>query len=115
MGFLKRLFGKKATPTPPQAPTPSKRRERSYPDFPEGDNHVDDPDVKTLDDLKRYYVLPKGHEYRVYPNGSPYVLRLSDGMEFKIVIEEGLMTIDEPYTRESGKVGYKTTEIFKKG
>lgn len=115
MGFLKRLFGqdKKKVATPPPAP---RRRERSYPDFPEGDeNHIDDPDVKTLDNLYYYYVLPKGYEYRVRSDGSPYMFRPSDGMEFKIVIEEGMLTIDEPFDRGDGRIGYKTTEIFKRG
>jgi hypothetical protein len=87
---------------------------RSYPGFPEGDNHIDDPDVKTIADLARYYPLPRGYAYRVRANGSPYIRRSSDGMECKIMIEEGLLTFDEPFTRPDGKTGYKTIEVFKK-
>lgn len=114
MGFLKRLFGKKEKATPPKPPAP-KRRERSYPDFPEGESHIDDPDVKTLEDLYHYYVLPQGYEYRTRDDGSPYVLRLSDGTEFKILVEASMLTFDEPYDRGDGRIGYKTTEVFKKG
>ncbi len=115
MGFFKRLFGKgKPAAKSPQPTAAPKRRERSYPDFPEGEgNHIDDPDVKTINDLHDYYVLPQGYEYRIR-DGSPYVLRPADGLEFKILIEAGLMTIDEPYDRGDGRMGYKTTEIFKK-
>ncbi len=114
MGLLKGLFGQKKTAPPAPVAAPP-RRERSYPNFPEGENHVDDPDVKTVGDLEHYYSLPKGYEYRVRPDGSPYMFRPSDGMEFKIVVEEGMLTIDEPFTRPNGQIGYKTTEIFKKG
>lgn len=114
MGFFKRLFGKeKKAAAPP--PAVSKRRERSYPDFPEGDNHIDDADVKTINDLHHYYVLPQGHTYRIHDDGSPYILRSSDGLEFKIIVEASMMTFDEPYDRGEGKIGYKTTEVFKKG
>jgi hypothetical protein len=100
-------------------PTSSPRRKRTtikrnHPDFPEGDNHIDDPDVKTIADLARYYPLPQGYEYRVRANGSPYIRRSSDGMECKIMIEEGLLTFDEPFARPDGKTGYKTIEVFKR-
>jgi hypothetical protein len=98
------------------ASSPGRKRttpKRSYPSFPEGDNHIDDPDVKTIADLARHYPLPKGYEYRVRANGSPYIRRSSDGMECKIIIEEGLLTFDEPFTRPDGKTGYKTIEVFK--
>jgi len=110
MGLLKNLFGQKKT-TPE---TTTKRRERSYPDFPEGGNHIDDPDVKTVADLARYYPLPNGYEYRVRADGSLYMLRPSDGMEFKIVVEEGLLTFEEPFTRTDGTTGSKTIEVFKR-
>ena len=52
--------------------------------------------------------------YRVRANGSPYIQRSSGGTECKIMIEEGLLTFDEPFTRPDGKTGYKTIEVFKK-
>ena len=111
MSFFKRLFGKKTTPP---APKP-KRRERSYPDFPEGEgNHIDDPDIKTIEDMQHHYILPQGYVYRIREDGSPYILRSADSMEFKILVEAELMTFDEPYNRGDGRIGYKTTEIFKK-
>jgi hypothetical protein len=54
--------------------------------------------------------LSGGYEYRVRANGSPYIRRSSDG----IMIEEGLLTFDEPFTRPDGKTGYKTIEVFKR-
>ncbi|MDX9953410.1 MAG: hypothetical protein RBT75_04920 [Anaerolineae bacterium] len=114
MGFLKKLFGQPKQAPPAPAPTP-RRRERSYPSFPEGENHVDDPDVKTLADLEHYYRLPQGYEYRVRPDGSPYVFRPADSMEFKVVVEAGMLTIDEPFTRPDGRTGYHTTEVIKAG
>jgi hypothetical protein len=97
--------------------TPGRRQttpKRNYPSFPEGDNHIDEPDVKTIADLTRHYPLPSGYEYRVRANGSPYIRRSSDGMECKIMVEEGLLTFDEPFTRPDGKTGYKTIEVFKR-
>jgi hypothetical protein len=97
--------------------SPGRKRttqKRSFPDFPEGDNHIDDPDVKTMADLARHYPLPAGYEYRVQTDGSPYIRRLSDEMKCKIMVEEGLLTFDEPFTRPDGKTGYKTIEVFKR-
>jgi hypothetical protein len=42
------------------------------------------------------------------------VVRLTDTKSFYFLIEEELMSFDEPYTRDDGSVGYKTTEVFKK-
>jgi len=103
MGYPKNTLGQKQA-----AP------KRSYPGFPEGDNHIDDPDIKTIPDLSRYYPLPAGYEYRVRANGSPYIRRASDGLECQILIEEGLLTFNEPFTRPDGKTAHKTIEIFKK-
>ena len=43
------------------------------------------------------------------------LVRPSDGMEFKVVVEASMMTFDEPYDRGDGRIGYKTTEVFKRG
>lgn len=103
MGFPTHVSGQKST-----------ARKRNYPGFPEGDNHINDPDIKTIADLARYYPLPTGYAYQVRANGSPYIRRSSGGLECKMVIEEGLLTFDEPFTKPDGKIGYKTVEVFKR-
>ncbi len=116
MNFLQRLFGGRKRKTPPQSPAPSPRKpyQRSRPDFPEGDNYVDDPDVRTVEDLQRYYPLPEGFVYRVRPDGVPYVERLSDGYRFTFLIEAGMLTMDEPYTKPDGSTAYHTIEVIKR-
>ena len=83
-------------------------------DFPLGSNSIDDPDIRSIMDLKRYYPLPSGFEYQQTAEDVPVVVRLSDNKSFYFLIEEELMGFDEPYTRDDGKVGYKTTEVFKR-
>jgi len=82
-------------------------------EFPLGQNRIDDADIKTLADLKRHYPLPAGFEYQQTAEGVPVVVRLSDGESFYFLIEEELMSFDEPYAKPDGKTGYKTTEVFK--
>ncbi len=118
MGFFSRLFGKKEKKKKAAAPKPSapqRPRVKSKPDFPLGDNIVDDPDVKTFDDLARLYPLPAGFSYRRDEDGVPYIFRASDGKRFHFLIEAELMTFDEPIPREDGSIYYKTTEVFKQG
>jgi hypothetical protein len=79
-----------------------------------GGNSIDDPDIRSVADLKRYYRLPSGFEYQQTAQGVPVVVRLSDTKSFYFLIEEELMSFDEPYTRDDGSVGYKTTEVFKR-
>ncbi len=113
MGFLKGVFGgKKHEPNPATAARP---QIPSKPSFPLGDNIVSDPDVKTVADLGRLYPLPSGFSYRQDGRGVPFVHRTSDGTQFKFLIEAGLLTFDEAYTREDGRTGYRTTEVFKRG
>lgn len=83
-------------------------------EFPLGNNSIDDPDVCSIADLKRYYPLPSGFGYQQTAAGVPVVVRLSDSKSFYFLIEEELMGFDEPFTRDDGKVGYKTTEVFKR-
>lgn len=83
-------------------------------DFQLGSNSIDDPDIRSIADLKRHYPLPSGFEYRQTAEGVPVVVRLSDNKSFYFLIEEELMGFDERYTRDDGKVGYKTTEVFKR-
>lgn len=113
MGFLKGLFGGKKRDSEPAAP--ARPQAPSKPNFPLGDNIISDPDVKTVDDLKRLYPLPAGFTYRQDGQGVPYVYRTGDGTQFKFLIEAGLLTFDEAYTREDGRTGYKTTEVFRRG
>lgn len=83
-------------------------------DFPLGKNIISDPDIKTFEDLVRYYPLPKGFEYQTTEEGVPVITRLNDGVQFNFLIEEELMSFDEPYTKPDGKTAYKTTEVFKR-
>jgi len=112
MSFLKRLFGrKKAEPKEPEkreAPVQSK------PDFPLGESIISDPDIKTFADLNRHYPLPAGFEYQTAAKGYPVIVRSEDGTRFSFLIEAGMLTFDEPYTREDGRTAYKTTEVFKR-
>jgi len=93
-------------------PRPSAGRTTST--FPMGGNIISDADIKTFADLGRYYPLPAGFEYQQTAEGVPIIVRLSDGKQFTFLIEEGLLSFDEPYTRSNGKTGYKTTEVFKR-
>jgi hypothetical protein len=114
MGFLKRLLGRKKSPSVPVA-AHRPQVVQSKPSFPLGENIISDPDVKTVADLGRLYPLPTGFAYREDAQGVPYVHRASDGKRFKFLVEADLLTFDEPYTRENGKTGYKTMEVFKRG
>ncbi len=105
MGFLDRLFGgKKSKPTPPPAP-------RRYPSR----SIIAENDLKTLADLNRCYPLPEGFEYRERGKGDFVVARKSDGKEYVFLAEEGILAWDDPYTREDGSTGYKTTEVLRQG
>jgi hypothetical protein len=116
MSFLKRLFGggKKQEKPPPEQRQAPKPRLRSKPDFPLGDNIVDDPDVKTFADLARYYPLPEGFEYQQTEAGVPEVVRVGHDERYKFLIEADMLTFDKPYTRKDGRIGYKTTEVIKR-
>jgi len=113
MGLLNRLFGggekKQEKKQKEQKP-----RVRSKPDFPLGDNIVDDPDVKTFEDLKQYYPLPSGFEYQETAEGVPFIVLAEHDKRYSFLIEAGMLTFDEPYTRQDGRTGYKTTEVIKR-
>ncbi|MBN1936143.1 MAG: hypothetical protein JW934_15855 [Anaerolineae bacterium] len=101
-----------ARPAPPR-PAPRPTAPPSKPDFPLGDSIVTDADIKSLDDLQRYYPLPHGFEYQITAEGVPQVIR-SDGYVYdRFVIEADMMTFDEPYPMANGRTGYKTTEVIK--
>jgi hypothetical protein len=104
MGFLDKLFGgKKEKPKRPPAP------QRSYPTR----SIIGEKDLKTLADLNRWYPLPDGFEYRERKKDDFVVVRKSDGKEYVFLVEEGILAWDDPYTREDGRTGYKTTEILR--
>ena len=67
------------------------------------------------DNISWHYPLPSGFEYLQEESQPPVVVRSGDGARFSFLIEEGLLTFNEPYTREDGRTGYKTTEVFKRG
>ena len=113
MGLLGRLFGggkKKQEKQPGEQKAPV----QSKPDFPLGDNIISDSDIKTFADLERYYPLPAGFEYQKTKDGVPVVALAGHDDRYSFLIEEGLLTFDQPYTKEDGKTGYKTTEVFKR-
>jgi hypothetical protein len=107
-------WGKKTTEVLKQGgtgPHPGRQLGQTY--FPLGENIISDPDIRTFADLGRHYLLPAGFEFRQVENGVPVIVRPSDGKRFRFLIEEGLLSFDEPYTRKDGRVGYKTIEVFK--
>jgi hypothetical protein len=75
-------------------------------------SHIDDPDIHTLEDLRRYYPLSEEYDYVETAGGEYRVKRLSDGAEFAILIEEELMGFDVPV--QDPKRRKVTVEIFKK-
>ena len=93
---------------------PHPGQDRAHFDFPLGQNTVSDPDIKAFADLALYYPLPAGFEYQKTAEGVPVVVRLSDHESFYFLIEEELMSFDEPYTKPDGRTGYRTTEVFKR-
>jgi hypothetical protein len=106
MGFLDKLFRRgQARPEKPPSP-PRLRPTRSI---------INDPDLKVLADLSRYYPLPAGFKYQERTQGDFVVSRKSDGREYVFLAEEGILSWDDPFTREDGSIGYKTTEVLKRG
>jgi hypothetical protein len=82
--------------------------------LPPGSSRITDPDVRSFADLDRYFPLPAGFEYQKSDEGYPVVGRLDDGAQLEFLIEEGMLSFDEPYSREDGRMGYRTTEVFKR-
>ncbi len=103
MGFLDNLFGKKKKQQKPAAPA------RRYPSR----SIINEKDLKTLADFERCYPLPTGFAYRERKPGDFVVARQSDGKEYVFLVEEGILAWDDPYTREDGRTGYKTTEVLR--
>jgi hypothetical protein len=82
--------------------------------LPPGRSRITDPDVQSFADLDRHFPLPAGFEYQRTEQGYPVVARLSDGTLLEFLVEEGMLSFDEPYTRDDGRTGYRTTEVFKR-
>ncbi|MFC2029526.1 hypothetical protein ACFLWA_02215 [Chloroflexota bacterium] len=75
---------------------------------------MSDPGISTVSDLGRYYPLPEGFDYAHTEGGAPVVVRKTDGNQFNFVIEEGMLTFDEAYTKHDGRTGFRTTEVFRR-
>ena len=113
MGFLKKLLGNKKKQQRSSQPKQQPPLARVKPEFPVGENHIDDPDIKTIDDLGKWYTLPKGFDYKISADGSPYIQRQTDQKAFIFLIEAGMLTFNEKAQRPDGKVIYNTTEVIK--
>ncbi|MBU0493213.1 MAG: hypothetical protein KKA73_25370 [Chloroflexi bacterium] len=115
-----------APPKPVKAPArrPAKSAGKSAPKPPappvsdvfaaiaQGKSHISDPDIESLDDLKRYYPLPKGYVYQQTEDGF-VVVRSKDEAKFGFLLEDGMLGFDIP---APGKPGNKRTiEVIKKG
>jgi hypothetical protein len=103
MGFLNKMMGNKGKPK--AQPTPQRR----YP----SKSIIGEKDLKTLADFGRCYPLPEGFEYRERRANEFVVVRKSDGREYVFLVEEGILAWDDPYTRQDGSTGYKTTEVLR--
>lgn len=76
-----------------------------------GKSHIDDADIKILQDLRRYYPLPQEYDYEETAEGEYVVKRLSDGAQFPILVEEELLGFDVPV--QDPKRKKVTVEVFK--
>jgi len=109
MGFLDGLLGKNKKPEKKTRQKPPMPPARKYPTR----SIIGEKDLKTLADFRRYYPLPAGFEYRERKPGDFVVVRRSDGKEYVFLVEEGILAWDNPYTRQDGSTGYKTTEVLR--
>jgi hypothetical protein len=108
MGFLDKLFGKKkkAPQRPPAAPP------HRYPSH----SIINEADLQSLADFNRHYPLPDGFQYQ-QRGQSPtdiVVVRQSDGQEFVLLVEEGILAFDIPRQKEDGSWGKRTTEVLRR-
>ncbi|HNT74505.1 MAG TPA: hypothetical protein PKH77_05760 [Anaerolineae bacterium] len=74
---------KPASPVPPPSAWPAR-------------SHIDDPDIHSLDDLRRYYPLAPEYDYVQTDDGDYWVKRLSDGAQFALLVEEEMLGFDVP-------------------
>jgi hypothetical protein len=72
---------------------------------------ISDPDIRTLDDLQRYYPLPPGYVYQ--QAGEEFVVcRTGDGAVFRFLLEDGMMGFDIPAPGRPGKK--QTIEVIRR-
>lgn len=74
-------------------------------------SHIDDADVHSLEDLRRYYPLSEEYDYEQTAQGEFVVKRLTDGAQFAILLEEELLGFDVPI--QDPKRKKVTVEVFK--
>ena len=74
---------------------------------------IDDPNIRTVDDLRRHYPLPGEYDYAETTEGGLVVQRLSDGAQFVFLLEEELLSFDVPV--EDPKRRKRTVEIDRRG
>ncbi|MBN2393156.1 MAG: hypothetical protein JXR84_20670 [Anaerolineae bacterium] len=75
-------------------------------------SHLDDTDIQSLEDLRRYYPLPQEYDYAQRAKGDYVVKRLADGEEFLFLLEEGILGFDVPV--QDPKRRKVTIEVLKK-
>ncbi len=128
VGLSKGLFGgfERLSPPPVSAPrmpsqrkpAPASRPPQPVPSVPVAPaplgmmgSHIDDPDIHSLEDLRRYYPLSREYAYAQTDDGTYVVERLSDGAQFTLLLEAELLTFDVPI--EDPKRRKTTVEVFK--
>ena len=74
---------------------------------------IDDASIRTLEDLRRHYPLPREYDYAELAPGEFLVQRLSDGTQFPFLLEEELLSFDVP--AQDPKRRKKTIEVEKQG
>jgi hypothetical protein len=77
-----------------------------------GKSIISDADIHSLDDLRRYYPLPKEYAYAEAAAGQFVVKRVSDGAQFPILCEEEMLGFDVPV--QDPKRKKITVEVIKK-
>jgi hypothetical protein len=80
--------------------------------YPQG-SLIDDPSIRTLEDLRRHYPLPGEYAYAETADGDFVVQRLSDGTQFAFLLEEELLSFDVPV--QDPKRRKMTVEVDKQG
>ncbi len=80
--------------------------------YPQG-SLIDDPNIRTVDDLRRQYPLPGEYDYAETAEAGLVVQRLSDGAQFPFLLEEELLSFDVPV--EDPKRRKITVEVDRQG
>jgi hypothetical protein len=74
---------------------------------------IDDPNIRTVDDLRRHYPLPGEYDYAETTEAGLVVQRLSDGAQFAFLLEEELLSFDVPV--QDPKRRKRTIEVDRQG